>query len=86
MKIIRNICFISFLVIILSFMSVFLLAMGPWAKFGRITLFGAVPAAAHGSNAKIVFQSSFMLMTVQPLFLASAISASLNVPIFDSAP
>jgi hypothetical protein len=38
------------------------------------------------SNAKIFFQSSFMLMTVQPSFFASAISASLNVPIFDSAP
>ncbi len=38
------------------------------------------------SGAKMVFQSSFMLMTVQSFFFASAISASLNVPIFDSAP
>jgi hypothetical protein len=35
---------------------------------------------------KIVFQSSFMLITIQPFFFASAMSASLNVPIFDSAP
>jgi hypothetical protein len=32
------------------------------------------------------FQSFFMLMTVQPFFFASAMSASLKVPIFDSAP
>jgi len=38
------------------------------------------------SNGKIVSQSSFMLMTVQPFFLASSISDTLKVPIFDSAP
>ena len=38
------------------------------------------------SKAKIFFQSSFMLMMVQLFLLASAISASLKVPIFDSAP
>jgi hypothetical protein len=38
------------------------------------------------SNENICFQSSFMLMTVQLFFFASAMSASLNVPIFDSAP
>src|SRR4030095_15461415 len=37
-------------------------------------------------GGKMVAQSSFMLTTVQPFFFASAISASLNVPIFDSAP
>ena len=37
-------------------------------------------------SANIFFQSFFMLMTVQPSFFASAISASLNVPIFESAP
>jgi hypothetical protein len=40
----------------------------------------------HFSGGKIVFQSSFMLTTVQLFFFASAISASLKVPIFDSAP
>jgi len=35
------------------------------------------------SKGKITFQSFFMLMTVQAFFFASAISASLNVPIFD---
>jgi hypothetical protein len=43
-------------------------------------------APLHRSNAKIRFQSFFMLMTTQPCFLASAMSESLNVPIFDSAP
>lgn len=38
------------------------------------------------SNANTRFQSFFMLMTIQPFCLASAMSASLNVPIFDSAP
>jgi hypothetical protein len=38
------------------------------------------------SKGKITFQSFFMLMTAQPLFFASAMSASVNVPIFDSAP
>ena len=33
------------------------------------------------SKGKITFQSFFILMTVQPFFFASAISASLNVPI-----
>ncbi len=42
-------------------------------------------SAAYFSKAKMVFQSSFMLITVQSFFFASAISASLNVPIFDSA-
>jgi len=37
-------------------------------------------------DGKMVFQSSFMLITIQPFFFASAISASLKVPIFDSAP
>jgi hypothetical protein len=40
----------------------------------------------HFTGGKIVFQSSFMLITIQPFFFASAMSASLNVPIFDSAP
>jgi len=34
----------------------------------------------------MIFQSFFMLITVQPFFFASATGASLNVPIFDSAP
>src|SRR5437899_5774707 len=50
------------------------------------TWLGRMPAAVHRSKAKMVFQSSFMLMTVQPFFFASAMSASENVPIFDSAP
>jgi hypothetical protein len=37
-------------------------------------------------DGKMVFQSSFMLITIQPFFFASAISASLKVPIFDSEP
>jgi hypothetical protein len=35
---------------------------------------------AHFSNAKIRFQSSFMLITIQPLLFASAIKASEKVP------
>ena len=38
----------------------------------------------YGANGKMRFQSFFMLMTVQPFFFASAISASLNVPICES--
>jgi hypothetical protein len=37
-------------------------------------------ACAHGSNEKIRFQSSFMLITTQPLFLASSYSAGVKVP------
>ena len=40
----------------------------------------------HFSNAKIRFQSFFMLITDQPFFFASAISASLNVPTLDFGP
>ena len=40
----------------------------------------------YGSNAKIRFQSFFMLMTVHFFAFASAIKASLKVPIVDSAP
>src|SRR5205823_4241291 len=32
------------------------------------TWLGRMPAAVHRSKAKMVFQSSFMLMTVQPFF------------------
>lgn len=39
-----------------------------------------------GSNGKMRFQSFFMLMTVQPLWFASAISESLKVPMSDFAP
>ena len=35
---------------------------------------------------KIVFQSSFILITIQPFFFASSMSVSLNVPIFESTP
>ena len=38
------------------------------------------------SNAKIRFQSSFMLITVHPLACASAISESLKVPMWDFGP
>jgi len=38
------------------------------------------------SNAKIRFQSFFMLITTQPCFLAWAISSSGKVPIFDFGP
>ena len=47
---------------------------------------GYTPKTHLLSNENICFQSSFMLMTVQLFFFASAISASLNVPIFESAP
>ena len=40
----------------------------------------------HCSNAKIRFQSFFMLITDQPFFFAWAISASLNVPTLDFGP
>src|SRR5437773_11490824 len=43
-------------------------------------------AVHFAEGGKMVFQSSFMLMTIQPFFFASAVSASLNVPIFESAP
>ena len=36
--------------------------------------------ADHGSNAKIRFQSRFMLITVQPFFFASSYSACVKVP------
>lgn len=42
--------------------------------------------AYHLSNAKICFQSSFMLITVQFFFLASPMSASVNVPTLDFGP
>jgi hypothetical protein len=35
---------------------------------------------SHFSNAKIRFQSSFMLITIQPFLFASAIKASEKVP------
>lgn len=38
------------------------------------------------SNAKTIFQSFFMLMTFHFFSVASAISASLNAPICESAP
>ena len=41
---------------------------------------------SHFSNAKIRFQSFFMLMTVQAFFFACAISASVNVPTLDFGP
>jgi hypothetical protein len=50
-------------------------------------LFIIVLLLAHfPSKGKITFQSFFMLITVQPLFLASAMSSYENVPIFESAP
>ena len=42
--------------------------------------------AHFASNGKMRLQSCFILITVQPFFFASAMSASLNLPIFDSAP
>jgi hypothetical protein len=41
---------------------------------------------AHSSKEKIRFQLFLMLMTIQPFFLASAISESGKVPIFDFGP
>ena len=38
----------------------------------------------HCSNAKIFFQSFFMLMTTQPFFFASSYRACVNVPTFVS--
>ena len=51
-----------------------------------LTMVSGVEALHFVSKAKMVFQSSFMLMTVHFCALASAMSASLNVPIFDSGP
>lgn len=45
-----------------------------------------VPSLVIRSEGKTAFQSFFILITIQPLSLASVMSASLNVPIFDSAP
>ena len=45
-----------------------------------------IPAGVHLLASKICFQSSFMLMTVHFFSVAPSISASLNVPIFDSGP
>ena len=53
--------------------------------FLRPVLLIAVPRRDY-SNAKMRFQSFFMLMTTQPRFFASAISASGKLPIFDVAP
>jgi hypothetical protein len=43
-------------------------------------------AGGYGSNAKICFQSFFMLITVQPFCFASASKASEKVPTFDFGP
>ena len=43
-------------------------------------------AILHFSNAKIRFQSFFMLITDQLFFFAWAIRASLNMPILDFGP
>lgn len=51
----------------------------------RFSLIPVSPCASY-SNAKMRFQSFFMLMTTQPFFFASAISASEKVPIFDLGP
>jgi hypothetical protein len=47
---------------------------------------GNILPTDYGSKVKMRFQSSFMLMTVQPFVFASAISASLKVPTFESTP
>jgi len=41
---------------------------------------------AYGLGGKTAFQSFFMLMTIQPCCFASAMRASLKVPIFESGP
>jgi hypothetical protein len=45
--------------------------IGSWARTYR---------SAYGSNAKIRFQSFFMLMTIQPFCFASSYSAWVKVP------
>jgi hypothetical protein len=42
-------------------------------------------SVGYWSKAKMVFQSSFMLMTIQPSLFASVISVSFEVPMCDSA-
>ena len=46
----------------------------------RLPVVIEVAPVAHGSNAKIRFQSFFMLMTVQPSFFASSYSAWVKAP------
>jgi hypothetical protein len=55
-------------------------AAGPRARneYGKIPL--NVRFASYFSNAKMRFQSSFMLITVQAFLVASASSVSENVP------
>jgi len=52
-------------------------AMRRWDFFFD-TAIGDAPA--HFSNAKIRFQSSFMLITTQPFFFASSYRACVKVP------
>ncbi len=47
---------------------------------GRAVPFAHVRPCDQGSNEKSFFQSSFMLTTTQPFFLASSYSACVNVP------
>ena len=46
----------------------------------------SVLSTLHLSNAKMRFQSSFMLITFQLFFFACAIYASVNVPTLDFGP
>jgi hypothetical protein len=46
----------------------------------------SLPAATYSSKVKMRFQSSLMLMTVQPRSRASAIRAFENVPMLELAP
>ena len=54
--------------------------------FSRLVLLNSCSLRRDYSNAKMRFQSFFMLMTIQPRFWASAISESGKVPIFDFGP
>jgi hypothetical protein len=44
----------------------------------------AIPVTDYFSKAKMRFQSFFMLMTIQPSFFASSLSASVKMPTFVS--
>ena len=60
--------------------------MSIWRTNASVSADVMPKSVPYGSKANICFQSFFMLMTTQLCCFASAMSASLNVPIFDSAP
>jgi hypothetical protein len=54
--------------------------VGGRRKPSSVLVRAATPSAHLGGSAKIVFQSSFMLITTQPRCFASSMSACVNVP------